>query len=592
MMVAEKLVTVEREARLISLYKAGRRAMENGLWEEALNHFNVIVELEPGYKDTEVLLSEAHQALKEEDAQQFVATRYREGVAHFEAERWKNAVQAFEEVQQFEPGFEQVEQLLAEARPYSNPSLLQKLTGNKNALQDLWRWGLVVAGVIAIVFLSFLAFGNNNQASGDDDVKQHLKLLYEEAQLAIENGNTAEAVAKLEQILSEDPDYADVAELRRELIATPTPLPTSTPTPLPTPTIVVVISTPEEDPLADFLDEAQTAVDVAQWSEAIETLNQVRTEEAEYQKARVASLFCDAYVGRGLEMLANIGPQEQESEIIGLALIDFGAGVVECPRRTDLKEQAERAAAYLEALNTPDDDHETLIPILVPIVAADPDYASRNAKKLLFNAYLDRAEAREQTPETLAAALGDYEAALALNVDDPSEAHLRRAELLLLFSQGPVQPTSEPVETPTRSSEEVSTPVVGVTPSVVPTPTAEPVRIIYKKPKLIAPEDDAHFAGQFSEVILEWEPAGELAADEYYDLTIMHLFADEPQYTGSTRTRETRMQINPGIGVGEAGGDRFYWWVTVRKDNTAPWPDGLDLPLSLRSDAGTFVWTP
>ena len=98
--------------------------------------------------------------------------------------------------------------------------------------------------------------------------------------------------------------------------------------------------------------------------------------------------------------------------------------------------------------------------------------------------------------------------------------------------------------------------------------------------------------GQFAEVFLEWEPVEGLVPDEYYDVTIMHLFADEPKYTGSTRTNETRLQVYQDIGVGEAGGDRFYWWVTVRKDNTALESDGLDLPVSPRSDAKSFVWSP
>jgi len=113
----------------------------------------------------------------------------------------------------------------------------------------------------------------------------------------------------------------------------------------------------------------------------------------------------------------------------------------------------------------------------------------------------------------------------------------------------------------------------------------------YDPPVLLNPPTDGFFAGPLTEVFLEWEPVGELAEDEYYDVAIMHIFADQPRYLGSVATRETRAQIKAAdIGVGEAGGDRFYWWVTVRKANTAPLPGQLDLAISPRSETKTFIW--
>jgi hypothetical protein len=112
-------------------------------------------------------------------------------------------------------------------------------------------------------------------------------------------------------------------------------------------------------------------------------------------------------------------------------------------------------------------------------------------------------------------------------------------------------------------------------------------------PKLLNPPNDIVFAGRlFQEAYVEWEPVGQLAPDEYYDLTLMYIFADEPKYRGMSTT-ETRVKLEADvIGVGEAGGDRFYWWVTVRKANSAPSSDSIDLPLSPRSEARTFVWNP
>jgi hypothetical protein len=95
-----------------------------------------------------------------------------------------------------------------------------------------------------------------------------------------------------------------------------------------------------------------------------------------------------------------------------------------------------------------------------------------------------------------------------------------------------------------------------------------------------------------TKVYLEWEPVGNLAPDEYYDLTIQYIFGNDFVYWG-TATAETRVQIPPDIGVGRAGGDRFRWYITVRKANTASLSESnIDMPLSLQSKIRTFVWVP
>jgi tetratricopeptide (TPR) repeat protein len=572
---SEKLTRAKQEAILISLYAATKRSIRASNWEDAVNNLNGIIELDPDYKDVQELLGQARQALEKENTQQFIITRYNEGIAHFEAERWEDAIDAFLEVQRLSPNYERVGQLLSEAERLNNPTLLQRLS-HALPIDTWWRWGLVAVGIAAILMI-FFAFGNGNEVVGDDNAKEQLKVLYEQALLAVEEGEAEQAIALFDKIVEQDPGYADAAILKQQLITSLTPTPTATPLPTPTPT---------EDPVVPMLNEAQEAVQFEQWNEAITVLQTIRSAKPEFEEARIASLFCDAYVGRGLETLINIRQSgRDEKEIISTALADFEAGAAECPKRIDLQDQAARANAYLEALNTAKNDYDSLIQILTPIVAAETNYADGNAKDLLYNSYLGRGDIRRDALETVGA-LGDYEAALALNVADPSVAQTRRAELLLSFSQQPAQPTPQPVATVESSGGSES-----ATPSIE-KPTPEPVRIRFGRPQLLAPEDDIVFAGRlFQEVYMEWEPIGELAEDEYYDLTIMYIYADEPKYQGLA-TKDTRIHLTESIGVGEAGGDRFYWWVTVRKENTAPTADSIDLPISLRSEARTFVWVP
>ena len=575
---AKKLAEVETEAQVVSVYKSGVRAIDNKRWEEAVNHFNVLVELRHDYRDTESLLARAHSALKAENTEKFIDARYKEGLAHFENERWADAVEALAEVRQISPGYEQVDQLLSEAQKLSNPNLALKIkqwVGQLN-LEAAWRWGLVVAGVIAVVFFVFLIFGNNNPVSGNGDSKEQLKTWYEEVQRALEAGDTDLALTSLDLILAEDPDYADAADIKRDLLATPTPS-------------VSANTTVQNEQLDQLISEAQSDVDLEMWDDAITTLKLIRSRDVEYQKALVSTMLCDAYSGRGLDSLTRIDAEVTEKSLVNDALSDFEAGVAVCPRRTDLADQMVRATAYLEVLGTPPSEFETLISTLNPIVAANPNYANGNAKQILYTAYLNRGVERQQTPELRAAALGDYEAALALNVDDPSEAQTKRAELLLSFSQQQlVNSTVEPVVTE-ESGED--TPVVATSTREAPSETSTG-GIKYNAPALMGPPDNTIFAGNFAEVFLEWEGPAQLAPGEYYDLTIMHLFAEEPQYTGSQRTNDTRVQLNADIGVGQAGNDRFYWWVTIRKENTAPYSGALDLPVSPRSEAKTFIWSP
>ncbi|MDX1520306.1 MAG: tetratricopeptide repeat protein, partial [Anaerolineae bacterium] len=410
-------------------------------------------------------------------------------------------------------------------------------------------------------------------AIGDGDVKTELKVIYEQAHAALENGDTEQALGLLQQILAEDPDYADAAELRRDLVLALTP----------------AASQSDGNPLAFLLAQSEEAVEIGQWSEAIEALTEIRSTEADFEENRVSSLFCDAYVGRGMDTLKSVGSADQpEADIVQYALADFEAGAAECPRRIDLQDQAQRATTYLELLNDPARETDAVIKALNPIVAADPEYVNGNAKQRLYEAYLNRGMARFASGET-AGALGDYEAAVALGVADPGEAQIRRAELILAIQQNsqqqPVAQQGEgtPEPTPTPADPDSST---GNDPA-----TPAPVAVTLSKPILLEPTEDTKFAGKFAEVFVEWQANQPLAGDEYFDLTVMHLFGDQPHYWG-TATRETRVQLPPDIGLGRAGNDRFYWWVTIRKEDTAPSPGSLDLPRSPQSDARSFLWIP
>ena len=145
-------------------------------------------------------------------------------------------------------------------------------------------------------------------------------------------------------------------------------------------------------------------------------------------------------------------------------------------------------------------------------------------------------------------------------------------------------PSATPQPTSTMTPTATSTPAKQSVATTTPTSTYR-----YAAPILIGPDNEARFQGEFTPILLEWEPVGALANDEYYDVTVMHYVGEEPRYWGGP-VKETHWQVPVQAGFREAGNDCFYWWVTVRRANTAPGPGELDIPLSPSGDTRTFYW--
>ena len=75
-----------------------------------------------------------------------------------------------------------------------------------------------------------------------------------------------------------------------------------------------------------LMGDVEDALAIETWDEAITILQAIRSANSSYEEARIASLFCDAYVGRGLQTLAGIRDKSQdEEELVSQALADFEA---------------------------------------------------------------------------------------------------------------------------------------------------------------------------------------------------------------------------------------------------------------------------
>jgi outer membrane protein assembly factor BamD (BamD/ComL family) len=121
----KNLEAVGRERRLATLYGAGLRHMDNGLWTEAIACFEQIQQMAPDYEATSSLLARARASSKEADEQvarsqvarsiesrpaeaqrqQRLADLFTEGRTHFRANRWGDAIRALRELVALDPAY-------------------------------------------------------------------------------------------------------------------------------------------------------------------------------------------------------------------------------------------------------------------------------------------------------------------------------------------------------------------------------------------------------------------------------------------------------------------------------------------------------
>jgi outer membrane protein assembly factor BamD (BamD/ComL family) len=110
----------ERERRLAGLYSQGIRSLDEGKLAEALAQFQEVQNLSPGYAQAEALLTRVKRLQVERQAAEQrrtqVADLYRRGAQRLQAGQLEEAQQYFEEIERLQPGYQDVEALLAQAR--------------------------------------------------------------------------------------------------------------------------------------------------------------------------------------------------------------------------------------------------------------------------------------------------------------------------------------------------------------------------------------------------------------------------------------------------------------------------------------------
>jgi tetratricopeptide (TPR) repeat protein len=107
-----------RSSRLGELYAQARRSHQDQEWQAVVDLFAQIHAEDPDYLDREGFLQSASEALEQERR---VTALYDRGEAHAHAREWQQALECFEEVQRLKPGYRETDALLSQARQELEP---------------------------------------------------------------------------------------------------------------------------------------------------------------------------------------------------------------------------------------------------------------------------------------------------------------------------------------------------------------------------------------------------------------------------------------------------------------------------------------
>lgn len=183
-----------------------------------------------------------------------------------------------------------------------------------------WRWFILVGFFALLVIAGGSAFGGYRSGISQRthlEATQIAQQVEEQFQLGVQDLDAKRyevARQRFEYVIQLDPDYPGVTEKLAEVLlelnttATPTIVPTRTPSP-----------TPDLRGAEELFSQSQTFLADHKWSEAIDTLLQLRKDSPDYQPVKVDSMLYVALRNRGVEKILNQADLEGGTYDLALA---------------------------------------------------------------------------------------------------------------------------------------------------------------------------------------------------------------------------------------------------------------------------------
>jgi hypothetical protein len=160
-----------------------------------------------------------------------------------------------------------------------------------------------------------------------------------------------------------------------------------------------------------------------------------------------------------------------------------------------------------------------------------------------------------------------------------------------------IMPTASPIPTATASATSAPTrtpkPAPRVTKQASPTPTKKPtaVQMQFPQPVLLDPVDGQVF-WERDEIVLRWQPLGQLPPDAYYVITVAYSHFGDTWYDEIPWTRDTSWAVSEHqylLGLSEDGW--FRWSIQVMRRAGAKAGGGpTGTALSPMSQVRSFAW--
>jgi chorismate mutase len=115
---------IQRQHRLDELYTQARQSHKAQEWQTVVDLFERIHSDDPRFPDPEELLASAHEAL---DRARKIADLYDQGLRYVDGNERQQALECFEEVQRLEPGYRDTEELLSRLHQELAPPPMAKV---------------------------------------------------------------------------------------------------------------------------------------------------------------------------------------------------------------------------------------------------------------------------------------------------------------------------------------------------------------------------------------------------------------------------------------------------------------------------------
>ncbi len=251
---AALLANARQQYELAELYSEAQRMAKTRNWQAVMNILQRIAATAPAYPDPDGLFETAQERLATEEQERQAAVAYREGLCHLEAQRWQEAIAAFEKAEAIAPGYQQTSALVARARR----ALAEQQSAERAAseqrqaqLADAYRrgsealaahdWDMAVAQLTRV---EEIEPGYRDVTARLAEARRQRDLLanFSLAVAHLQAERWAEAVRLLREIISQAPDYAVVpygraavllaqALQQKERAELPPPPPRARPTP-------------------------------------------------------------------------------------------------------------------------------------------------------------------------------------------------------------------------------------------------------------------------------------------------------------------------------------------------------------------------